>query len=255
MNSLHGKTVVVTRHREQSEEFEKLLHAQGAKCIVFPTIEILPPESWRECDAAIEKLDSYHAVVFASLNAVDFFFGRLKEHQMQTLKNRPVYVVGEKTYSAVMQYGITPVSPPEVHDGKHLAEKLIAGGVKGKRFLLPKGNLGRATVKTELVNHGAVVDDVVVYRTVAPPDTDAEKLKMMLQQKEIDAVTFFSPSSIENFTAVVPAEMLAGIIIAVIGKSTAEAAMQSGLTVDIIANPSTSEGMVDLMQKYFEKRV
>ena len=86
-------------------------------------------------------------------------------------------------------------------------------------------------------------------------DTDAEKLKKMLQQKEIDAITFFSPSSIENFTAIVPVEMIAGITIAVIGKSTAEAAMQSGLTVDIIANPSTSEGMVDLMQKYFEKRV
>ena len=251
MNLLKGKTIVVTRPREQSEELEKLLQAHGARSIVFPTIEILPPESWKECDAAIEKLDSYHAIVFASLNAVDFFFSRLKAHQIQTLKNRPVYVVGEKTYSAVVQHGITPVSPPDIHDGRHLAEKLVDGGVKGKRFLLPKGNLGRATVKTELESHGAVVDDVIVYRTVAPPDANTERLKEMLRQKEIDAVTFFSPSSIENFTAVIPLEMLAGIAIAVIGKTTADAAVQSGLTVEVIADPSTSEGMVNALQKYF----
>lgn len=251
MNNLHGKTILVTRPREQSEEFEKLLHAQGAKCIVFPTIEIVPPESWNECDAAIEKLDSYHAIVFASLNAVDSFFSRLNEHKIHILKNHPVYVVGEKTYSAVVQHGITPVSPPDVHDGRHLAEKLVTSGVKGKRFLLPKGNLGRATVREELLKHGAVVDEVIVYRTVAPSNSGVDTLKRMFQQKEIDAITFFSPSSIENFLSVIPSAMLSRTAIAVIGKTTAEAAAHWGLTVDVIANPSTSEGLVNALQKFF----
>ncbi len=255
MNPLKGKTIVVTRPRDQSEEFVKRLNALGATGIVFPTIEIAPPESWKECDAAIGKLDSYHAVVFASLNAVDFFFSRIKERHLQTLKKRLVYVVGEKTFSAVAKHGIMPARPSDVHDGSHLAEKLLADGVKGKRFLLPKGNLGRETVRAELVKHGALVDEVTVYRTIIPAVSDAEKIKDLLSRGKIDVMTFFSPSSVENCMALIPPSSFSSMAVAAIGKTTAEAVGKAGLTVQVIAHPSTSEGMMDALQKYFEKRV
>jgi uroporphyrinogen-III synthase len=105
-----------------------------------------------------------------------------------------------------------------------------------------------------LKSNGAEIDEVIVYRTVAPQNAETNKLKEMLQRKEIDAVTFFSPSSMENFVAVVPVELLSGAAIAAIGRTTSDAAAQFGLNMDVIANPSTSEGMVDALRIYFEKR-
>jgi uroporphyrinogen-III synthase len=251
MSSLNGKTIVITRPRNQSEEFVRLLSREGAEAIVFPTIEIAPPESWSECDKAIAKLDSYDGVVFSSSNAVENFFQRLGENKIHILRKCSVYVVGEKTYSAISHHGIMSVAPPEIHDGEHLAQIIIADGVKGKRFLIPKGNKGRATVKDELLKNGADVDDVTVYRTVAPASTETETIKKLLIQKRIDAVTFFSPSSVENFLSVVSLEGISAVAVAVIGKTTAEAASHFGLNVHAIAEPSTSEGMVEALKKYF----
>ena len=43
---LFGKRIVVTRAREQASGFLQELSSLGAECIQFPTIEIIPPDSW-----------------------------------------------------------------------------------------------------------------------------------------------------------------------------------------------------------------
>jgi len=248
MNYLQGKKIVVTRSPKQAEEFISLLKAAGAEPILFPTIEIAPPSSWDECDKAIKNIGRYDGLIFSSTNAVEYFFQRVNGKNIRKI---PVYVVGDKTGKEVRKHGLVPVSPPKIHDGKHLAEKILRDGAKGKRFLHPTGNLSRATLRNELKNNGAEIDEVIVYNTIAPPGADTNNLKKMLQQKEIDAVTFFSPSSVENFTAIIPSEMLSETAIAAIGKTTADAAVHNGLTVDIIAEPSISEGMVNALQQFF----
>src|SRR5512139_103502 len=40
---LFGKTILVTRAREQASEFRALLEERGARCLEFPTIEVVPP--------------------------------------------------------------------------------------------------------------------------------------------------------------------------------------------------------------------
>ena len=42
---LFGKTIVVTRSREQASEFADKLYEYGAHVIEFPTIEIAKPDS------------------------------------------------------------------------------------------------------------------------------------------------------------------------------------------------------------------
>ncbi|MCK4728915.1 MAG: uroporphyrinogen-III C-methyltransferase, partial [Desulfobacterales bacterium] len=48
---LFGKTVVVTRTREQASELVAQLSDLGAECLEFPTIRVVPPEDWAPLDA------------------------------------------------------------------------------------------------------------------------------------------------------------------------------------------------------------
>ena len=50
---LFGKGIVITRPEAQTGEFLELLHAEGARTYLFPTIRIAPPESTGELDQAI----------------------------------------------------------------------------------------------------------------------------------------------------------------------------------------------------------
>ncbi|MBQ7814406.1 MAG: uroporphyrinogen-III C-methyltransferase, partial [Thermoguttaceae bacterium] len=54
---LSGKTVLVTRPREQAAELRSLLEERGAAVLVQPSIAILPPETWADVDAALQSVE------------------------------------------------------------------------------------------------------------------------------------------------------------------------------------------------------
>ncbi len=252
---LLGKTILVTRTEEQAAEFIKLLQQLGASVILYPTIQIVPPQSWAECDKAISKIENYDAIVLTSVNAAENFFARVCLAGGRTAKiiaEKTVYAVGEKTRSAVDKYNVPVAAMPAVYDAKHLAITLARTDVKGKRFLLPKGNLAGNVVTFALQEHGAAVDEVIVYETIQPSQTDAEMVKQKLQKNEIDVVTFFSPSSVSNFLATIPGELLDNTTIAVIGHTTGAAAKNVSLPVHIVAEHATSANLVASIVRYYE---
>ncbi|MGA7162293.1 MAG: uroporphyrinogen-III synthase [Bacteroidota bacterium] len=252
---LLGKTILVTRTGEQAGEFIKLLEQLGAAVLLFPTIQIVPPRSWEECDKAIANIRSYDAIVLTSINAADNFLGRVRLANNGTIKliaEKTVYAVGEKTRAAVEKFNIPVAAMPAVYDAKHLAITLARTEVKGKRFLFPKGNLAGNVVAFALQEHGALVDEVIVYETVQPSNTDAETVRQKLNKNEIDLVAFFSPSSVSNFLTTIPEELLDNITIAVIGHTTAAAAKNMSLPVHIVAEHATSANLVASIVRYYE---
>jgi uroporphyrinogen III methyltransferase / synthase len=252
---LLGKTILVTRTEEQAAEFVKLLEQLGASVILYPTIQIVPPRSWAECDKAIGNIKNYDAIILTSLNAAENFFARVILSNNGTTKliaEKTVYAVGEKTRSAVEKYNIPVAAMPAVYDAKHLAITLARTDVKGKRFLFPKGNLAGNVITFALQEHGAVVDEVIVYETIEPSHTDAESVRQKLQKNEIDVVTFFSPSSISNFLATIPGDLLDNTAIAVIGHTTSAAAKNVSLAVHIVAEHATSANLVASIVRYYE---
>ena len=96
---LFGKRIVVTRAREQASRFMAALSDLGAECIEFPTIEIVPPESFDDLDRAIEDIESYQWLLFTSVNGVRYFFQRLDVlgRDIRSLKDILVGAIGPKT--------------------------------------------------------------------------------------------------------------------------------------------------------------
>lgn len=267
--SIAGKKILVTRPMGQSATIARLLEERQAEVIHFPTIAIVPPMSWDDVDEAIDIYRTYHGVILTSVNAVRFFFNRAVERGLQPglILQNSVYVVGAKSAEAAASYGIAAKRFPGVTTVKMLTEVLCAMPVAERRFLFPKGNLAGTEIADRLRARGATVDEVVVYETRAagaPPPSpesasvpavgiDPSRLRAMLKAHEIDAITFFSPSSVENFLALVPVDELGAAVIAAIGPTTADALATVSVPVHVVPREPSSEELVSALENYFSR--
>ncbi len=73
---LFGHRVLITR--EYTLDYEPL-EELGAEVFEFPTVRIIPPESFDEADRAIGQLRTYNWLVITSANAFTCFMERLLE--------------------------------------------------------------------------------------------------------------------------------------------------------------------------------
>jgi uroporphyrinogen III methyltransferase / synthase len=253
--TLSGKTILVTRSKDSSVELRSLLESREVSVICFPTIEIKNPESWDVCDKAIWKLAEYSSVCFTSKNAVIKFIERIRSIRPQavdTLATRNIFAVGEKTKRSLESSGFSVLATPKHASAEELTTMLQAHQIKGAKILFPKSNIAREELPKHLRSMGAVVDEIVVYQTIIPEPDNLERIRQMFLENKIDVATFFSPSSILNFTEMIGSEVLAHTAIAVIGPTTAETAQQLGLTVAILAQQATAEGLVEAIENYVQ---
>jgi len=261
---LFSKRVVVTRTRDQASELVNLLENYGAECLEYPTISLEPVASYEILDRALAELETYHWLLFTSINAVDYFFRRLFEldKDVRDLKGPKIAAVGRVTAEALAGRGIKADLLPEEFTGDGLAETLIATGVKGLRVLIPRALKARETLPDTLGSAGAEVTVAPVYQNVLPSSSAGEQLKedlrRALQEKDVDMVTFTSSSTVKNFVTLLdittPDEMqklMTGVAVATIGPITAKTAAQYGLHVDVQPAEYTIPDLVDSIVQYF----
>lgn len=249
------KTILLTRSTEANESVIPLFEQHGFKVRSFPTIEIADPTSWEECDAAIRNLQSYDGIIFTSTNSVERFFLRIDDlapEAISVLHSKPLYSVGEKTSLRLRDLGMKVALTPNTYNADDLVESILSGDITGKLFLFPKGDLAMETVPQKVRAYGARVDEVVVYRNIMPDSAQIESIREALRSGEIDVVTFFSPSSIRNFLQLIEVSEIDRIQIAAIGPTTARAATDFGLTVDIVPERSTAESLADAIAQHID---
>jgi len=104
------------------------------------------------------------------------------------------------------------------------------------------------------------VTEVVAYRTVmADPERDGEPdIYKLLLERQIDVVTFTSPSAVRSFVRMVGTEpasdLLRTIVVASIGPVTAEAAAQSNIRTTIMPAQYTVPALAAAIVDYFKDR-
>lgn len=253
---LFGRTVVITRAREQASDFKALLTQLGAHCIEFPTIAIQPPPSWEPLDHAISQLDAYHWVVFTSVNGVVHFMDRLRKlgGDIRDLKGIRLAAIGPKTAEALECRGLRLDLVPGEYRAEAILEAMGVDAVSGRRVLLPRALEARDILPDTLRQWGAQVDVVAAYQTVLP-NHEGERVLAKLRAGEIDCVTFTSSSTVTNFLRMFPQNeimpVLAGTTIACIGPITGETAQKHGLTVTIMPSDYTIPGLAAAICDHF----
>ncbi len=247
---LFGKTVVVTRAREQADTFARLLEAAGAEVLETPAIALEPPASWAPLDEALARLDSYAWVLFTSANGVRAFAGRLPARGLdwRALSRCRLAAIGPATADALAAYGMRADRVAEEFTAEGFLAALVEEPVAGKRLLLPRAEVARETLPEELRRRGATVDVIPVYRTV-PDRTAAAALREALKARRVAAVTFTSSSTVEHFVEMLKGEdllaTLRGVRIACIGPVTAETARRYGLSPDILPSAHTIPALAE----------
>jgi uroporphyrinogen III methyltransferase/synthase len=257
---LFGKRIVVTRSREQAGELVDLLEDRGAEAIEAPAIRIAPPDDLEALDRAVAQAGTFDWIVFTSANGVDYFMSRLLEGRgdVRDLKGVRICTIGPSTAARLSRYGIKVDLTPAEYRAEALAESLKqTGPLDGARVLLPRADIAREMLADELRAAGARVTEVAAYRTVlggGDRDTDHDVYRMLLE-KQIDAVTFTSASTVRNFVQILGEEpavdLLRTTVVASIGPVTAEAAQQLGIETTVMPSTYTIPALVDALVEYF----
>jgi uroporphyrinogen III methyltransferase/synthase len=252
---LSGRTILVTRPRGQTGRIAAAFAAEGAKVIEAPAIQIEPPTSWEEIDRAISS-GGYDWVVFTSVNGVRFFWERLIQagNGPNWFRSSRVAAIGPETARFLEEKGVRPNLVPD----EFVAEALIAcladaEPLQDRRVLLPRADIARQALEVGLRAQGAIVDQVVAYRTVHA-EAPASLIEQ-LRSGQIDAVTFTSSSTVRGLLEMLGSELdaLDRITLACIGPITAATAREAGLEPDVVADVYTAAGLVAALKAFYSR--
>jgi len=161
-----------------------------------------------------------------------------------------VAAIGPKTAQALISRGVTPDFVPD----EYIAEAILPGlgDLRGRWVLLPRAEIARKALPEAIAAVGGMAHEIAVYQTVrAEPDPDG----LSALKSGVDAVTFTSPSTVENFVEIVrragldPMHLPGDPKIACIGPITQKAAAEAGFVDIFVAEEYTTEGLVELLQK------
>jgi uroporphyrinogen III methyltransferase/synthase len=254
---LFGKRILVTRTREQAPELSSLLSAYGADPVECPTIEVVPPETWRELDEAVADLRRYQWVIFTSVNGVRPFMERLR-HQgrdVRALSGLRLCCIGPRTAEELTRHGLSADLVPSEFQAEGVIEALKHVGVAGQRILIPRAAVAREILPEQLRTLGADVQVVTAYRTVLPSG-DSSDLKDRLRRRDVHVITFTSSSTVRNFRRLFDSgeemkKLTEGTVVACIGPITAKTAREQGLPVTMTATQNTVPALVEAIVQYF----
>lgn len=259
---LDGKTVLVTRPREQARELQDLLEALGAKTLVQPAIEILPPEDWTDVDDALRSLRNgkFDWTLFSSANGVRFTFERAKELTangsiQEIFAPTRIAAVGTATTQTLEEYGAKAELVPETFDAEGVCEaleKTLGDRLAQTRFLSFRASRGRKTLSERLTAQGAFVRETIVYRSVDATSPDPDVLAA-LNANQIDLTTATSSASAKALIKML-GESAKNTKWIAISPLTANALRESGVEPAGVAEEATMQSLAQAAARANDKR-
>jgi len=244
---LSGKTIVVTRTREQASVLSEKLSELGARVIEFPTIEIRRRDM-SELSDAIRRIGDYHWIIFTSQNAVKIFFDALKANGKDArCLTAKIAAIGPATTFELNKYFIMPDLMPSEYVAEAILREIQSKDIAGQRILLPCASEARPVLKDGLAGFGATVDRIHIYDTIIPENIPEDILSEL---QNADVITFASSSTVKNFFSIIKN---VNAKLACIGPVTADTVKALGYSPDIVASEYTIDGLVEAIVKYYKK--
>ena len=113
-------------------------------------------------------------------------------------------VIGNKTGKLAEKNGMTVDLMPDDFTAEGLIEEFKKRGITDKVIGIPRTASARPVLPEELEKLGNEIILAEAYKSLFPMDEDAVKdLISKIENREIDAITFTSPLTVENFFEIV----------------------------------------------------
>jgi uroporphyrinogen-III synthase len=255
---LKNKTIVITRAIENSKESAKIFIQLGAEVITFPTLDIVPPDSWKQFDDFILDKNKIDFIIFTSAHAVKMFNKRLQELNISINYSKVIVVaVGTKTSMICEKYGIPINIIPKNFSSDGVIFELLKFRLNKKVIFIPRSAIGREELPGGLAELGAIIKSVPVYNVAVPSVEIIAPYIDNLKKSKPDLYIFTSPSTFDNFLQILkianPVNYFSNALIAAIGPTTRTAIEGRNLKVNIMPEEYTIEGLAKSIVNYYNK--
>lgn len=241
------KKILVSQPKPTSEKspYFDIAERFGVELVFRPFIKVegISPKEFRA--QKVNILD-YTAIVFTSRHAIDHFFTMAKELRVNIPETMKYFCVTETIALYIQKY--VQYRKRKVFFGETgKVDDLVPTMVKHKmeKYLVPMSDVHNDSLATLLDAKKLHHKECVMYRTVSN-DFTPEEVKAF----DYDMLIFFSPSGIESLIKNFPDFKQGEIGIATFGPTTAKAAKEAGLRLDIEAPSEKYPSMTGALQHY-----
>jgi uroporphyrinogen-III synthase len=262
---MQGKVIAITRSKEDSEEFIRLITNEKARAISLPTIELVSrgEEMVDEFLNAIKDEDPDFSV-FMSSKAVKLLFDTARkvskyEKLQLAIANTTVVAVGPKTKTALETEGIRVSHVPERFSSVGVGEVFTRLNSEGKKVIVPRSRASTPFLAQLLEKIGLKVKEIYLYDVRSYGDLSQWiEFKQLFTNNGIDSVVFTSASSVRAFFEIMLADTdkdalqknLEKIAIVAIGPFTSDELKKFQIK-SIIAQVHTVSGAVETIKNCF----
>lgn len=253
-------TAVLTRDPVDVPGYSRVLAPLGLDVVAMPVTKTV---SAADPDALVRALadGTYSAIVVASPRAAHEL-ARALGRVVPPLDAVPtIWAVGPATKRALDIAKLPAHLPDDVRDGGELAVRLATSrDLRGERVLVPRAEEGRTEALEVLRDAGAIVVDVVAYRTLPAgvDDSQVGEGATLLASGGAAVCAVFAPSQVSALAAIMKARghALASLStrFCAIGETTAAALRETGIERVAVAPAPTPEGMAQAVGSVYPPR-
>ncbi len=256
LNSIKGKTIVVTRSVNDSIQSFLKLEEHGAKIIHFPTLDYKPIDDWSEFDSVLFNKDKIDYLIFTSANSVAFFAARCRMiNTILDFEKTKVVSIGKKTSEECRINNIPVNIIPEKFSVGGILKALSEFEIKDKIIFIPGSEIARKELPEKLKEREAKVISVTIYKVCIPAQKIIDRNMELLKSAKPDLFIFTSPSSFKNFLEIMkisdPGNYFNSFKIAAIGPSTKEEIENINLKADIVSTEHTMDNLADEIRNFY----
>ena len=204
--TLKGRTVAITRPRDQAEETGNLIKQYGGKPYFVPAIAIKAASDLSAVESFIAELakEKIDYVIFMSVNGIRYLLSSaenlgLKAQLEQSLEKTVTMAVGPKTAQELRNHNIPVGLVPAKYSSEGIIECLRQNVVSGKSIYIPRTRGATPNLAKSLRSMGGKVQEVYVYESMLPNNKDLkERFLQDLIDGKIDAIIYGSSLSAKN---------------------------------------------------------
>lgn len=246
--TLKIKTIIVSQPEPQSEKspYIELINKYNLKIDFRPFIQVEGVSSKEFRQQRVDILE-HTAVIFTSRTAIDHFFRICEEVRVAVPEDLKYFCITEAVALYLQKYIVYRKRKIFFGLGNFSQLMDVISKHKSEKFVVPLSDVHKVEIPKSLDKAKIKYTKAILYRTVSSDLSD-------LKDVNYDIIVFYSPSGIKSLFKNFPDFVQNGTKIAVFGPTTAKAAKDSKLRVDIQtptpAWPSMTQALDDFIKKH-----
>ena len=248
--------VLFSREYSKLKSAVNVLPLERFTVIACPVFDITAVEQNQQLQADFTQVLSSDYLIFTSQYAVIETIAYLKTLGISSaqLKAIKTCAVGPVVARQLAEHGLTVDLLPELYTAESLADLFPVVTGKRLKIFFPKGDRAARKLEHVLSEKGYNVVAPIIYKTELRSSLDRQS-QALFNAKTVDCFAFTSPSSVMALTAILDSannrKALKNSVICAIGTTTYQACLEAGLTVSIMPNEYTIEGLARAIDSFY----